>query len=192
MAQKLMAEYHISMSEVEETNDMDDVIKKYIIVGTGNKWKYILARIISKNFRCKYMLQGNSVIIFYGHKIDAEIAAKTFDFLFETGNKAATKFYNKKRSEAAKYGRYFNGTGIKNSFLIGFVEGISEVLEKQCTALMITIPQEVENGFTEITRECKKVTHNFTVKSCYADESRSEGNKAGKDAINSRQLKATE
>lgn len=188
-AQKLMAEYHISMSEIEAVDDIDNIVEKTITIGTGNKWKYILAGIIAKNFRCKHFYYGNSSVVFYGHEVDAEIAAETFKFLFETGNKAATNYYNKLRKEAAKSGNFFNGTGIKNSFLSGYLEGIKEELEKQCTALMIVVPKEVEDGYSERTKTFHTMQMSgLKTASYYGSQSREEGRKTGKSAIGSKQL----
>lgn len=188
-AQRLMAEYHISMSEVEAVEDIDSIVEKSVKIGTGNKWKYTLAGIIAKNFRCKHFYYGKSSVVFYGHEVDAEIAAETFKFLFETGNKAAISFYNKLRNEAVRYGKFFDGTGIKNSFLIGYLEGIKEELEKQCTALMIVVPKEVEEGYSERTKECHKMQlSGLRATSYYGNQSREEGRKTGKNAISSKQL----
>mgnify|MGYP001779910925 CR=1 FL=1 len=131
---------------------------------------------------------GYLIVVFYGYEVDAEIAAETFKFLFKTGNKAATNFYNKMRNEAVRCGRFFDGTGIKNCFLVGFLEGISEVLDKQCTALMIVVPQEVNEGYVERTKDAKKINNRIKARSYYAEESRAEGNRVGRNAISSRQL----
>lgn len=188
-AQKLMAEYHISMSEVEAVEDINNIVEKTVNIGTGNKWKYTLAGIISKNFRCKHFYYGKSSVVFYGHEVDAVIAAETFKFLFETGNKAAISFYNKLRNEAVRYGKFFDGTGIKNSFLIGYLEGIKEELEKQCTALMIVVPKEVEEKYSEKTKEFRKMQLSILkVTSYYGNQSREEGRRTGKNAICSKQL----
>lgn len=187
-AQKLMAEYHISMSEVDEVEDIDSIVEKSVSIGTGSKWKYTLAGIIAKNFRCRHFFYGKSTVVFYGYEVDAEIAAETFKFLFKTGNKAATNFYNKMRNEAVRCGRFFDGTGIKNCFLVGFLEGISEVLDKQCTALMIVVPQEVNEGYVERTKDAKKINNRIKARSYYAEESRAKGNRIGRNAISSRQL----
>lgn len=183
-----MAEYHISMNEIDEMEDIENIVEKSVNIGTGNKWKYRLAGIIAKNFRCKYFFRGKSIVVFYGYEVDAEIAAETFKFLFTIGNKAATNFYNKMRNEAVRCGRFFDGTGIKNCFLVGFLEGISEVLDKQCTALMIVVPQEVNEGYAERTKDAKKINNRIKAKSYYAEESRAEGNRVGRNAISSRQL----
>lgn len=187
-AQKLMAEYHISMSEIDEVEDIDNIVEKSVNIGTGSKWKYSLAGIIAKNFRCKSFFYGKSTVVFYGYETDAEIATETFKFLFRTGNKAATNFYNKMRNEAARCGEYFDGSGIKNCFLVGFLEGISEVLEKQCTALMIIVPQEVNESYAEVTKDARKINNKINAKSYYANESRAEGNRVGRNAVSSKQL----
>lgn len=176
------------MSEVDEVENIDSIVEKSVSIGTGSKWKYTLAGIIAKNFRCRHFFYGKSTVVFYGYEVDAEIAAETFKFLFKTGNKAATNFYNKMRNEAVRYGRFFDGTGIKNCFLVGFLEGISEVLDKQCTALMIVVPQEVNKGYVERTKDAKKINNRIKARSYYAEESRAEGNRVGRNAISSRQL----
>lgn len=68
------------------------------------------------------------------------------------------------------------------------MEGISEVLDKQCTALMIVVPQEVNEGYAEITKDAKKINNRIKARSYYAEESRAEGNRVGRNAISSRQL----
>ena len=121
-------------------------------------------------------------------KTDAEIATETFKYLFNMGNKLATKFYNKKKKECKEIGISFYGKGIKNCFLIGFLDGIAEILEKQCTALMIVTPKEVEEAFKERTKDCKTTKNRLNTRSYYAKESWEEGKRSGKNAIGSRQL----
>lgn len=187
-AQKLMAEYHISLSEVKEMGDIDNIVEKCVDVGTGNKWKYSLAGVIAKNFRCKHFFYGKSTVVFYGYEVDAEIAAETFRFLYTTGIKKATNYYNKLRNSVTKDGKYFNGIGIKNCFLIGYLEGIKDELEKQCTALMIVIPQKVQEEYCNRTKNLKTVSPKMNTSSYYVNQSREEGRKAGKNTMNSRRL----
>lgn len=121
--------------------------------------------------------------------MDAEIAAETFKFLFQTGNKAATNYYNKLRNNAVRDGRFFNGKGIKNCFLIGYLEGIEEELEKQCTALMIVIPKKVEDKYTEKSKNFHRMQNKgLNTTSYYGDQSREEGRRAGKDTMSSRKI----
>lgn len=177
-AQKLMAEYHISMAEIETINDMESISEKSVEVGKGNKWKYFLAGIVAKNFRCKHFYYGKSVVVFYGYEEDAAIAAMTFGFLFESGNKAANNYYQRRRKEALQGNYYFNGRGIKNAFLAGYLQGIKESLEKQCTSLMLVIPQQVEEKYKDRSNSFKKMQNNGL-----AVSGSSEGEKAMKNGI---------
>lgn len=115
-AQRLMAEYHISMTEIEAIEDVENIVEEKIDIGTGNKWKYTLSAIVADNFRCKYFYYGKSSVVFYGYEKDAEIAVMTFKMLFTVGNKEATKYYQKQRQDCISYGGTFNGRGIKKRF----------------------------------------------------------------------------
>ena len=191
-AQKLMAEYHISMAEIDTIEDVSTIMEKTVDVGMGNKWKYQLARIIARNFRCKYFYYGKSVIVFYGYEEDAEIAAMTFKFLFRIGNKAATNFYQNERNKAMNDCGWFEGKGLKNAFLIGYLDGIKECLDKQCTALMIVIPTKVEEKYTERSANFKVMQNNGLriSGSALGEQARTEGRRTGRNAMSSRQIAA--
>lgn len=162
-AQKLMAEYHISLSEIEVVEDVENISEKQVDVGNGNKWKYFLAGIVAKNFRCKHFYYGKSTVVFYGYEEDATIAAMTFEFLFKNGCKAANNYYQNRRKEALKDNCYFNGKGIKNAFLVGYLQGIKESLENQCTALMLVVPQQVEEKYKDMSSGFKKMQNSGLV-----------------------------
>lgn len=145
-AQELMAKYHIDSHDVEDVEITDEIIENSLIVGNGDKWKFSLASIIAKNFCCKVYYRGRVEIIFYGYRKDTEIAKSVFQFLFETGNKLADRCY---------YEYYKNNLptkGVKNTYLMGYCEGIRSVLGRQCTALMIVTPKEVEDSYAEMTK----------------------------------------
>lgn len=145
-AQKLMAEYDIELADIEDRDATPEIVKLQTDCGEGNKWKYKLHNIIAKNFRCKSYFIGNRYAIFYGFKQDAEIASQVFNFLYKTGNRLGDKAYNE------YYAKYGAASGVRNGYLAGFCQGINEVLGKQCRALMIVTPQEVTNGFTEMSK----------------------------------------
>lgn len=190
-AQKLMAEYHISIKEIETEVEGEELTENIVNVGNGNKWKYSLARVISNNFRCRYFTYNNDRIVFYGFKTDVEIASMTFEYLFKIGNKGANNQYQNLRNQADRNGRWFNGKGIKNCFLLGFVEGIKSVLEKQSTELMIITPKEVNDGYAERTEGFKAIKRKpLNTRSYYADESYNNGFMAGKNTMQSRSIEA--
>lgn len=190
-AQKLMAEYHISMTEIEALEDIENIAEEKVSVGIGNKWKYTLSAIVSKNFRCKYFYYGKSSVVFYGYEKDTEIAAITFKMLFNIGNKESTRYYQKKRLECIKCNRRFNGRGIKNAFLNGYLLGIKEALEKQCTALMIVIPKDVEEKYRERTAGFHKISSGFKVSvNSEGEQAKSDGIRTGKNMIMSRGIES--
>lgn len=148
MAQRLMAKYNVEIAEVEGEKITDEIVKK-IYRDTGKhemkKWKVGLSVIIAKNFRCEVYFYNKKDVVFYGYERDAEIALQTFNFLYDIGNKFATRYYNKCKKEGKET------RGIMNTYLIGFRDGIAAELEKQCTALMIVTPKEVKDNFAEMT-----------------------------------------
>ena len=186
-AQQLMVEYHLSIEDIENIEDTNDITEIHVHVKTGNKWKSALAWVISNNFRCKYFYSGKSLIVFYGYRTDAEIAAETFKFLFDFGNKKATNYYNFIKRQGK------NTKGIRNAFLIGYLEGIKEVLEKQSTALMVITPKEVINNFELMIQEndnfSRKTSSGLKVRvDSTGENANKEGKRTGKAIIQSRSL----
>ncbi len=188
-AQRLMAEYHIAMDDINEMKSIEEITEESITVGMGNKWKYRLATIVAKNFRCKNYYYGKAKAVFYGYDTDVKIAVETFKYLFEIGNRNANNFYNKKRIEAKKSGGYFDGSGIKNYFLAGYLQGISDVLDKQCTALMIVVPKEVDDGYKKKTQGCHEIDTTLRAKrNKYKNEAVDEGKRVGRNAVNNKRI----
>ena len=188
-AQELMAQYHISMAEVDEVQDIENIVEEKVVVGGGKKWKYKLAGIIARNFRCRHFYYGRSIVVFYGYETDAKIAAETFKYLFKVGNTASDTYYNQLYWKAHNAGEYFNGKGIVNNFLVGYTNGISSALDKQCTALMIVTPKEVNEGCDKRLESCKKsIDISLNLNSWYGHEARQAGFEKGKSAIESKQI----
>ena len=191
IAQRLMAEYHISMTEIEAIEDIENIVEEKIDVGTGNKWKYSLSAIVAKNFRCKCFYYGKSSVVFYGYEKDTEVAAMTFKMLFDIGNKESAKYYQKERQEYINYGRYFDGRGIKNAFLNGYLLGIQEALESQSTALMIVISEEVEEKYRNRISNFHSFSSGFKVRvNTEGERAKNEGKRIGKNMVMSRGIEA--
>lgn len=179
-AQALMAKYNIDLAQVEDEQSKEEIVKEYCMKGTGvSKWKNMLASIISKNFRVKFYLSGDN-IVFYGYKTDVNIAKEVYNFLAKQGSKFATRLYNKVRMS----GGYTKG--VMNSYLMGFVQGVSDVLERQCVALMIVTPQEVQDSFDEMVSGWKTVQNRIR----YNEYSKhyASGRSDGRSVANSRAI----
>ena len=185
-AQELMAKYNIELSQLND--DANKEMYKAVYENTSKhemkNWKTRLAHVIARNFCCKYYLinhgRGKSDVVFYGYKKDAIIALEVFTFLYESGNKFAVRYYNKRKKDG------FNTKGLMNTYLLGFVAGIKDVLDKQCKALMIVIPKEVEDSYTEMSKDFG--TSHTTVRTIRDDQVWSDGHYDGKAAMSARAI----
>ena len=75
-----------------------------------------------------------------------------------------------------------------NTYLLGFKDGIKEVLGRQCTALMIITPKEVEDSFAEMSKNWRRSTSTIH----YSQDSKAydQGKRDGKDTIAARTLES--
>lgn len=182
-AQELMAKYNVEIDQLDEKKESKEIVEE-IYRQTGKhemrKWKYGLATIISKNFRCKVYFINNSDVVFYGYKEDAKIALQVFTFLYEIGNKFAVKYYNKCKKEG------INTRGVMNTYLAGFRKGVADVLEKQSTALMIVTPQEVTDSFAEMSKDWLPKQVNIRMNG--NDRAYEDGRQDGKDMATARSI----
>lgn len=142
-AQKLMAKYNISLTEVETEEQLETIeAAAPIQTGAGRKWKYSLAAIVASNFRCRvFGIKEDHTIYFYGYSSDTQAAAEVFQFLFKHGDKMAAKEVR----ETKKKGK--DTRGVYNTYLCGFCHGLQSALDAQCKALQLVIPKEVNESF---------------------------------------------
>lgn len=156
-AQKLMAQFHINEkelgSEVTE-NNIDRIISS--VGGKTQRWKVQLAQVLAKNFRCRIYLIGSQVV-FYGYEEDIKICSEVFQSMYKIGVKLSDKLKRETRKETG------TAKGIRNTFCYGFVMGIKSELEKQCTALMIVVPKEVNESFENATAGFSKKKTSLTI-----------------------------
>ena len=146
-AQQLMAE-----SGIEVSIDEDDKIEYSMLVAKtqGNKgFRTSLAVVIARNFRCKPIMQGN-LVAFFGHKNDALICKEAFEFAYKTAKANGDKEYARCKNLGIQTKNVFN------SYVLGFIRGITKALDAQCTALMIVVPQDVKDEFVTQCRPSDK------------------------------------
>ena len=183
-AQQLMAKYNVHMENLERDEPEERITKKVFDGSnyTGNrKWRPILARVIAQNFRCKYYLSLDC-IVFYGYENDAEIALNVFKMLISVGTKLSQKEYYERKKNG------LSTKGVMNAFLLGFCDGVKEVLDKQCTALMIVTPKKVEEDFQAMISGDGWRTKITKISSNHDGEIRNRGRIAGREAISSRNI----
>ena len=184
-AQELLAKYHIDMSEVEDIDiDKVDEIVEITVDVPSKKWKYRLANIVADNFRCKHFYYGKSTVVFYGHKTDAEVAAETFKYLFDMGNRGAGREVDKVFAQTG------TSAGVYNSYVSGFCSGVSESLGKQCTALMLVVPKDVNEAYDEKSKNFSRMNISglTTGSNDACANAYKSGKEKGRDAVGSRQL----
>lgn len=144
-AQELMAKYGLTLEDISEENKPE-----YSHEMCETKWNYgyrtALATVISENFRCRCYIAGKSVYM-VGHPADARIAKSTFEFAYQYIMREGNSLYNK------RYQMKMPTKGVFNSYAIGFILGLKESLEKQCRALKIITPSDVNDYFENMTQE---------------------------------------
>lgn len=143
-AQKLMAEYDLQFE------DLSDVSKEEMVqVGcthTDNLgYRKALAMVIAKNFKVKTFFQGTRVM-FYGYESDTELAKEAFEFAYRYIYRQG----NRKCDEIRKQG--YSARGVFNSYALGFIQGVRDAFDKQCVALMVVVPQEVSDSFSDMSK----------------------------------------
>ena len=183
LAQRLMHKYHVEELELAET--AEELVESEFRTGKGNKWKYMLSSTIAKNFRTKCYWFGKERVRFYGQATDAEIAKNTYEFLFNLCVSLSRKADYKERKQTGSS----NGAGV--AFAIGFAKGVEEELGKQCTALMVITPKEVNEGFEKLRedRGMYKMNNRCRYHNSQAKQYEN-GVFAGKSAIGRRSIEA--
>lgn len=179
-AQELMAKYNVHVEAVDDHANNMEKRTYYNSSHPGNtKWRGALARIVARNCRCKYYYTYGG-IVFFGYKDDVEIALDVFTMLVSVGTKLSRKEYYDRRKN------HQNTRGVKNAFLMGFCDGVSDALDKQCTALMIVVPKEVEKEYAVITAGFRR--KNVNIRVVEDSDVRDRGRIAGRNAVESRRI----
>lgn len=139
-AQALIAEYNLNMDELEQKEE--HIVLMPATHSNNEGYRTRLAMVLAQNFRCRVMMRGNTVN-FLGYKTDAEVCVKVFNSAYRLSHNKGLKL----EREARKAG--LSTRGVANSYWIGFCKGLKEVLDEQCRALMIIVPDEVDKELKE-------------------------------------------
>lgn len=139
-AQALIAEYNLNTDELEQKEE--HIVLMPATHSNNEGYRTRLAMVLAQNFRCRVMMCGNTVN-FLGYKTDAEVCVKVFNSAYRLSHNKGLKL----EREARKAG--LSTRGVANSYWIGFCNGLKEVLDEQCRALMIIVPDEVDKELKE-------------------------------------------
>lgn len=180
MAQKLMAKYNVNV-EVSECGEKITYANEVCKHRYDAAYRKPLAHVIADNFRCKFYLQ-DSEVTFFGRDFDARIAKEAFEYAYEFAMKEGNKLENK------AYAEYGTARGVHSSYTAGFIAGLKEALEAQCTALMIITPQDVKDEFTAMTAGWKQARGGFKVGSYFNGDAYRQGQQDGRTVMNGRRI----
>lgn len=192
-AQQLLAKYNIALADVETIEKQTEEIKeevvwfKDVVKGVARAWKYELADVVARNFRCKHFFYGKSGVCFYGHVTDAIAAAEVYKYLFAMGDRMADRAMRKVLRQYHNQGLSAKVSGIYNSWVKGFLAGLKSSFDAQSTALMIVVPEDVKEQYA--VRSANFGHMNAGMRNTDLDaRAYEEGKRVGKDAMAQRSL----
>lgn len=180
-AQKLIADNNIEDWELGE-DCKQEVIEVTTEKSYSRAWRSFLAVAIADNFRCKSVQSmrytGGSkrkpFITFIGYECDAKAASMVFEHLYAVGNRLGKAHENRCYTDPDAY----------ENFVRGFVQGVRDELEKQCQALMLVCPQEVNDYMDGMSLKRAR-----SPRAIYGNaHSQAAGREAGRDAVRSRRV----
>ncbi|MGC6769522.1 DUF2786 domain-containing protein [Enterococcus sp. LJL51] len=173
LAQKLMIQYEIDKSEVEDyelSNESSEINEESVTIYKRLYWwERSLARIIAKNFRVKHYLNSKYIgkqrkrrIIFYGFGRDLELAKEMYILAYDVVLYHSKIFIDEYyRTQLESRSRYMTES-IKSSYIRGFLNGLSDRFDEQVAILresfevLVLIPEEVEKSFVVMSSEWGK------------------------------------
>lgn len=162
-AQQLMAEYKISMAEVEdkEQRKAHEHLAGVTYSARRDPWILRLSQVISKNYCCEsfsYREQGKQTykLYFCGLNEDVEICMIAFKYAMD-----CIQSEIKQRKSKGKLFNYTNEliTSMCNGYAFGFIKGLDEAFEEQKRAaaqseanwgLVLSTPPEVKQRMSEL------------------------------------------
>lgn len=198
MAQRLMAEHDVGSSELHGSDDREPIEGVASEAATRYRdWGKALAAAVAKGFRCKTYEErtGRSRYLqpcFFGRSSDAKAAAIVFDRLYRVGCELGGAERRRARAEKRRLlvsmrwpDRWVKEAANEaaarayDSFTWGFADGVSNELEKQSVALMITVSREVEERYASIPM----TSRNLSTGKAQCDAAYERGEGAGRDAV---------
>ena len=181
-AQELIAKFNIDVSQLGEGEEIKYKLLK-AVHSNNEGYRSPLAMILASNFRCKAILLGTQ-IHFFGREGDVDACCEVFNYMYRISHNKGLKL----EREARKEGRSTHG--IANAYWDGFMKGLKDSLDRQCKALMIVMPQDVKDKFSERFPSVSKASRFGQRRMGYDGDAYSSGYKDGSSAMNRRSLGA--
>lgn len=129
-AQELMAKYNIKLQNISKKPA--NIVAEFAVNARGKSYRFALATILANN---------------YGYENNAKTVTKIYEWLWQAIHRMADSYQTKiwKQGNGVK--------GVYNSFVDGFLVGLKKELDKNCTALKITVAEEVNTEFDKFMAE---------------------------------------
>lgn len=144
-AQELMAKYNIKLQNISKKPA--NIVAKFAVNARGKSYRFELATILANNYGVKLTWAGKMIPVFYGYENNVKTVIKIYEWLWQAIHRMADSYQTKiwKQGNGVK--------GMYNSFVDGFLVGLKKELDKSCTALKITVAEEVNTEFDKFMAE---------------------------------------
>lgn len=144
-AQELMAKYNIKLQNISKKPA--NIVAEFAVNARGKSYRFALATILANNYGVKLIWAEKMIPVFYGYENNAKTVTKIYEWLWQAIHRMADSYQTKiwKQGNGVK--------GVYNSFVDGFLVGLKKELDKNCTALKITVAEEVNTEFDKFMAE---------------------------------------
>lgn len=165
MAQKLLAKHNLAMRDVHAfghgAGSVEVLMETVLSASRINWWEKAMARLVVDNFRCDVLVHkqnGQRVLMFVGEPADIAVAERVLEYALAQMVHHA-KVYRKKRlaeyKEIFGTGNGYDGNGVRNDFMHGYMTGLQAKLKEQVEAneelgLMVVKPDAVIKKVQEV------------------------------------------
>lgn len=179
-AQALIAKYNIDMESIEEAPEY-----KYELITTTVKSHQLnnqLGHILANAFACKIIIVG-SKISFFGRSDNVRAVSSAMEFAFKVMRRGGNK--------ATRDNGYIPGhqgaAHFYNSYVIGFLNGLKDVLDAQTVALAVVVPEDVKSEFNKMFPKVRMIK-STGIKEAFGKRAYESGYHDGSNVMNSRSL----
>ncbi|MFK4855062.1 DUF2786 domain-containing protein [Lactococcus petauri] len=173
LAQKLMIQYQIDQSLVDETISSNQSINEHEVTSWKKlyRWERTLAAVVANNFRVKHFIRvigGRGRIIFYGLPSDLYLAKEVYIFAYESILYFSKQFVSNKISESLtsqgkwdkrrSHSRRAFSENLKKAYIKGFLSGLNQKFSEQKSNLsydvmvLTKVPEIVEESYKELSK----------------------------------------
>lgn len=172
LAQKLMIQYQIDQSLIDETRCSKQNITEQEVTSLKKlyRWERTLAAVVANNFRVKHFIRVSGArgkLIFYGLPNDLELSKEVYIFAYESILYFSKQFVSKKILEnltsqgkwdkRRSQSRRAFSENLKKAYIKGFLSGLNQKFSEQKSNLsydvmvLTKVPEIVEESYKDLS-----------------------------------------